>query len=87
MEEDIKILEEKVNKWNEYRKNNRFSTGGIEDELDKENQAIEHLIARNRELENKVKSLIEVIKINERLYDKETARLGNIIGELLGEED
>ena len=49
MEEDIKILEEKLKQWEPY-KNIKFKTD-IELEIQKENRAIENLINRNKELE------------------------------------
>lgn len=50
MEEDIKILEEKLKQWEPYR-NVKFTTE-IEKEIARENRAIENLINRNKELES-----------------------------------
>lgn len=80
MEEDIKILENYIDEREGALKIWQIETLNECEDL---REAIEHLIARNKELENKLKSLIEIIKINKKLYDKETKRLGNIIGELL----
>lgn len=74
MEEDIKILEELLNTEKEYINDKVYQK---EHDINKEAiecakkwaQAIEHLIARNKELENKNKSLKKQIKLMQE-YNK-----------------
>ena len=81
IEEDIKILEKKINDWEPY-KNINFHTS-IEKEISIENEAIEHILsdykrvlkeneelkADNYELNNRITDLLENIPI-QKIKDK-----------------
>jgi predicted nucleic acid-binding Zn-ribbon protein len=55
MEEDIKILKEKIKQWQPYKNRRKFSE--IEKEIDIENQAIENILNRLEQLEKENKEL------------------------------
>lgn len=67
MEEDIKILEEKLKQWEPY-KNIRFKTE-IELELQKENQAIEHLLKKYKKKEALIQTMQAEFERLENLED------------------
>lgn len=55
MEEDIKILKEKIKQWQPYKNRRKFSE--IEKEIDIENQAIENILNRLEQLEKENEEL------------------------------
>ena len=70
--EDIKILEEYISEWNECLKNSNVGNLEAWKEVKKQikvNQAIENLIARNKELEKELLSKSGIYKIDINLKD------------------
>ena len=59
MEEDIKILKEKIKQWQPYKNRRKFSE--IEKEIDIENQAIENILNRLEQDERVINKAIEIL--------------------------
>lgn len=81
IEEDIKILEKKINDWEPY-KNINFHTS-IEKEISKENEAIEHILSDYK----RVLKENEELTISNKEIDKECGRLEKKEIELINENE
>ncbi len=81
IEEDIKILERRINNWQPY-KNIRFATSAGE-EIKKENKAIEHILLDYK----RVLKENEELKISNKEIDKECSRLEKKEVELINENE